>query len=94
VSLLAEAAALIERLSAEREGLAANLSRVTDHLETWVQDHIDEATTETRAAIYCARAALTQGESRQTGGDAFGLSQGSEGWPDRAAPTPADGGGE
>jgi hypothetical protein len=31
------------------------------------------------------RAALTQGESRQTGDDAFGLSQGSEGWPDRAA---------
>jgi hypothetical protein len=54
-----KAAATIERQAAEIERLRANLDRVTDHLETWVRDHIEEATTETRAAIYCARAALT-----------------------------------
>jgi molybdenum cofactor biosynthesis enzyme MoaA len=61
--LMTEAADTLERQAAEIKRLRANLERVTDHLETWVRDHIEEATTETRAAIYCARAALT-GEDR------------------------------
>lgn len=40
--------------------LRENLDRVTDHLSTWVADHADEATTETHAALYCARDILAR----------------------------------
>ena len=109
---LRSAAALIERLSAEREGLREALKAERDwHERAWdfaMDDARECAHREEKGAERLAMdranghhhrlsaidAALTQGESRQTGDDAFGLSQGSEGWPDRAAPTPADGGGE
>ena len=39
------------------------LSRVTDHLETWANDHSDERTSDIDAAIYCARKALTTAPS-------------------------------
>lgn len=40
------------------DGVAACLLRVTDHLEAFAADHPDDATTETAAAIWCAREAL------------------------------------
>lgn len=38
--------------------LLAELKRVTDHLETWANDHTEERTADIEAAIYCARQAL------------------------------------
>jgi len=59
-----EAAALIERLSAEREGLREALEKVrnTTHQSTGYSD-----LSARRAAFGVSEAALTQGESRQSG---------------------------
>lgn len=48
------------RLIAAAPDLFAQLARVTDHLEVWARDHSDERTSETDAAIYCARAVLAR----------------------------------
>ena len=72
-SLAREAASLIERLSAEREGLAERLEVAAVHLQLaggWLREAGDDgqrANTLLKASNE-ARAALTQGESRQTGG--------------------------
>jgi len=74
---LREAAALIERLLAEREGLREALERIK--WRSVCKDNMEFSATITCWQMDAIRAALTQGESRQT-------------LP--AAPTPADGGGE
>ena len=61
-------AALIERLSAEREGLRAKLERLASSEAFDIPQVIDgPLAEELRQRLDYARAALTQGESRQTG---------------------------
>ena len=43
------------------------LSRVTDHLETWANDHSEERTSDIDAAIYCARKALAASQEQRRG---------------------------
>lgn len=46
-------------LIAAAPDLLAELQRITDHLETWANDHSGERTAETDAAIFSARTAIT-----------------------------------
>ena len=97
-----EAANLIERLSAERERLAKALDRQADNM-AFVLNHapVGKWYDKFTAELAEDRAALTQGESRQTGvcicvarGDGpegCGICN-ETGKPHPAAPTPAGGG--
>jgi hypothetical protein len=63
---------LADALAAPEAGgegeLVAELERVTDHLETWARDHGEEATSETYAALHCARAAIAKSRSSASPG--------------------------
>lgn len=39
-----------------------DLRRLTDHLAAWAEDHSDEATSETWAALHCARETIAKAE--------------------------------
>lgn len=43
--------------------LQRDLRRVVEHLEAWARDHAGEATTETWAALHCARETLRKSEA-------------------------------
>ncbi|MBB4649619.1 putative mannosyl-3-phosphoglycerate phosphatase (HAD superfamily) [Aminobacter niigataensis] len=49
-------------LIAAAPDLLGELKRMVEHFSAWANDHSDEATTETWAALYCARAALAKAE--------------------------------
>jgi hypothetical protein len=68
--LLHDAAALIERLSAEREGLREALQTLTDVLGAPILDR-----DAVEPSYLKARAALTQEESRQTGEEPVGAAE-------------------
>jgi len=103
-----EAASLIERLSAEREVLAKALDGINELARDWLalipDDLVRGGVLGELLIDILARAALTQGESRQTGwqdiatGDlvARHIRRSAEdaGFGLPAAPAPADGGGE
>jgi hypothetical protein len=40
-----------------------DLRRLTDHLAAWAEDHADEATSETWAALHCARETIAKAEA-------------------------------
>lgn len=58
----ANAAHIVKCVNAHDE-LVAEMRRLLDHFETWARDHSTDATAETWAIIYCARAALTKAEA-------------------------------
>lgn len=41
-----------------------DLKRLADHLAVWAEDHSDEATAETWAALHCARETIRKAEGR------------------------------
>jgi hypothetical protein len=53
------AVAAWNRRAAEAE-LAGELRRMVDHFSAWANDHADEATCETWAALHCARDVLSK----------------------------------
>lgn len=55
------------RLIAAAPDLLSELRRMVGHLSTWAADHADEATTETVAALHCARAAITKATALSRG---------------------------
>jgi hypothetical protein len=42
--------------------MLGDLRRLADHLAMWAEDHADEATSETWAALHCARETITKAE--------------------------------
>lgn len=56
-----ELRALALKMAAAAE-IFAELKRMIDHFGIWANDHSEEATTETWAALHCAKAAILKAE--------------------------------
>lgn len=60
---MSDAANRVLALEDENAELRGELARIVEHLSVWAKDHAEDATTETWAVIYCARALLTKERS-------------------------------